>query len=214
MAQRSNFILGLDLDGVVADFYGTIRALAAEWLGKRLGDLTESPRYGLHEWGFDDSGADYRKFHRWAVVQRRLFSSLSPILGAAPALRRLSDDRVRIRIITNRLFIAHFHAPAVAQTVEWLDFHGIPYWDLCLMPDKAAVQADVYLEDTPRNIEELRAAGADVIIFENSTNIGIEGVRARDWGEAEELIRDRLKAHPSAAPPLSREQLVEETPDA
>lgn len=113
--ERARGSVRLDLDGVVADFYGTIRPLAAEWLGKPLDDLTESPTYGLHEWGFNGSGAEYQKFHRWAVVQRRLFSSLAPIPGAAPALRRLSDDKVRIRIITNRLFIPHFHAPAVAS---------------------------------------------------------------------------------------------------
>jgi 5'(3')-deoxyribonucleotidase len=214
LAETENFILGLDLDGVVADFYGTIRPLAAEWLGKPLDDLTESPTYGLHEWGFNGAGSEYQKFHRWAVVQRRLFSSLAPIPGAAPALRRLSDDKVRIRIITNRLFIPHFHAPAVAQTVEWLDIHGIPYWDLCLMPDKAAVQANVYLEDTPKNIDELLAAGADVIIFENSTNLATPGTRARDWSEAEDLIRERLRAFEPRARVPSREELLEESPES
>ena len=181
MPNGENFILGLDLDGVVADFYGTIRPLAAEWIGRPLDSLTEKPTYGLPEWGFDDdvAGAAYKDFHRWAVTQHNLFTSLAAIPGAAPALRRLSDDRVRIRIITNRLFVSHFHAPAVAQTVEWLDKHGIPYWDLCLMPDKFAVDADVYVEDAPGNIRKLKDAGADVIIFENSTNLDLEGTEPR-----------------------------------
>lgn len=213
MPDSKNFILGLDLDGVVADFYGTIRPLAAEWLGRPVDDLIEDPTYGLHEWGFNGAGADYKDFHRWAVTEQRLFSSLAPIPGAAPALRRLSDDKVRIRIITNRLFISHFHAPAVAQTVEWLDRHGIPYWDLCLMPDKAAVQANVYLEDTPVNIEGLRAAGCDVIVFENSTNLEVPGERARDWVDAERLIRQRLKDWPLEPTAPTREELVEEGPD-
>jgi hypothetical protein len=58
MAAERNFILGLDLDGVVADFYDTIRPLAAEWLGRRSQDLTPQPTYGLPEWG-------------WAVVRAR-----------------------------------------------------------------------------------------------------------------------------------------------
>jgi beta-phosphoglucomutase-like phosphatase (HAD superfamily) len=53
------------------------------------------------------------------------------------------------------------------------------------MPDKAAVNADVYVEDSPSNIKQLVAAGADVIIFENSTNLDVPGERARDWTEAE-----------------------------
>lgn len=208
-----NFILGLDLDGVVADFYATIRPLAADWLGRPVKELTENPTYGLHEWGFNGAGADYKDFHRWAVTEMRLFASLAPVDGAAPALRRLSDDKVRIRIITNRLYVSHFHAPAVAQTVEWLDRHGIPYWDLCLMPDKAAVHADVYLEDTPKNIEQLREAGCDVIIFENSTNLDVQGERVRDWNEAEALIRQRIDARAPEPSTLTREQLLERPPE-
>lgn len=214
MADSENFILGLDLDGVVADFYGTIRPLAAEWLGRPLEDLTDSPTYGLHEWGFNGAGADYKDFHRWAVTERRLFSSLAPIPGAGPVLRRLSDDKVRIRIVTNRLFVSHFHAPAVSQTVEWLDRHGIPYWDLCLMPDKVAVRADVYLEDTPQNISALQQAGTNVIIFENSTNLDVAGVRARNWKEAEDLIRERLGARAGEPTAPTREELLQQTPES
>lgn len=214
MPESKNFILGLDLDGVVADFYGTIRPLAAEWLGRAPEDLTPLPTYGLHEWGFNGPGAKYIDFHRWAVTERRLFSSLAPIPGAAPALRRLSDEKVRIRVITNRLYVAHFHAPAVAQTVEWLDRHGIPYWDLCLMPDKTAVQADVYVEDAPKNIQQLRDASCDVIIFENSTNIGLEGERAKDWNEAESLIRHRLGSRALEPSAPSREELLDQLPEA
>lgn len=214
MPESKNFILGLDLDGVVADFYATIRPLAAEWLGRDLTDLTESPTYGLHEWGFNGPGATYEDFHRWAVTERRLFISLAPFPGAGPALRRLSGDKVRIRIITNRLYVSHFHAPAVKQTIEWLDVHGIPYWDLCLMPDKTAVQADVYLEDAPKNIEQLRDAGCDVIIFENSTNLLVPGKRAHDWNEAEGLIRRRLGTRVAEPSAPTREQLVEQLPEA
>jgi hypothetical protein len=116
MAAERNFILGLDLDGVVADFYDTIRPLAAEWLGRRSQDLTTQPTYGLPEWGMGSGpGTKYEDFHRWAVTQHNLLSSLAPIRGAGPALRRLSDDKIRIRIITNRLYVSHFHAPAVVS---------------------------------------------------------------------------------------------------
>ena len=51
------------------------------------------------------------------------------IPGARKWLQKLSDEGFRIRIITHRLFIEHFHAPAIQQTIEWLDSNGIPYWD-------------------------------------------------------------------------------------
>jgi 5'(3')-deoxyribonucleotidase len=110
------------------------------------------------------------------------------IEGAAPALRGLSDADVHIRIITHRLFIGHFHREAVQQTVDWLDNYGVPYRDLCFMGEKTAVGADLYIEDTPKNVQALRAAGAPTIVFTNSTNRELDGPRADDWLEVERLV--------------------------
>jgi hypothetical protein len=81
------------------------------------------------------------------------------MLGAPAVLRRLSAVDVRIRIITHRFFIKFFHQVAARQTIEWLDYHDIPYWDLCFMQEKAAVGAELYIEDSPSNVERLRADG-------------------------------------------------------
>ena len=94
-------------------------------------------------------------------MQRELFLKLPPTARAPQALRRLSKAGVRIRIITHRLFIKYFHQIAVSQTIQWLDRHDIPYWDLCFMQEKTAVGADLYIEDSPSNIERLRAEGAE-----------------------------------------------------
>src|SRR5262249_21745947 len=80
-------------------------------------------------------------------------------------LRRLSDEKYHIRIITHRLFIHYFHALAVQQTIEWLDHYGIPYHDLCFMKEKEQVGAGIYIEDSPDNIESLRARGFYTICF-------------------------------------------------
>jgi 5'(3')-deoxyribonucleotidase len=110
--------------------------------------------------------------------------------GAPQALRRLSGADVRIRIITHRLFIKYFHQVAVRQTIEWLDFHDIPYWDLCFMREKAAVGADLYVEDSPENVARLRAEGLKTIVFSNSTNEHLPGPRARSWDEVVGLVLD------------------------
>lgn len=179
------FVLGVDLDGVVADFYGYMRSVAAEWLGKSLEDLPTEVTYGLPEWGLTPE--NYRAMHRFAVTQRGLFREMRPIDGAPPALRRLSHAGIYVRIITHRLFIAHFHKEAVQQTIDWLDHYGIPYSDLCLTGEKVAVGADLYIEDAPHNVEALRTV-APTIVFTNSTNRHIQGLRADDWRQAEELI--------------------------
>jgi 5'(3')-deoxyribonucleotidase len=194
------FVLGVDLDGVCADFYGKMREVTAEWLGVEPDSLDPDVEFGLAKWGVrqkqgNDPG-EYDRIHRFAVTQRRLFEDVQPIPGAAQSIRRLGTEGIRIRVITHRLFIRWFHEIAVAQTVRWLDNHAIPYWDLCFMRDKESVDADLYVDDGPSNIEALRAAGkgANVIIFDNSTNRHIReepGLRARDWTHAEEIIRSR-----------------------
>jgi len=184
---HSRFVLGVDLDGVVADFYGGLRAIAAEWLGVSADSLTTEISYGLSEWNLGVAGG-YEDLHRFAVTQRDLFRGLRPIEGAPAVLRRLSARDVRIRIITHRLFIKHAHQLVVRQTTEWLDHHGIPYWDLCFLRDKAEVGADLYVEDAPKNIVELRADGHPTIVFTNSTNRSVEPPRANSWQELEQMV--------------------------
>ena len=187
MSDRS-FVFGVDLDGVVADFYGGLRPIAAEWLGVAVESLTPRVSWGLVEWGVDEAPGGYERLHRFAVTQRELFLSMPPMTGAPQALRRLSIEGVRIRIITHRLFIKYFHQVAVSQTIQWLDRHDIPYWDLCFMQQKTAVGADLYIEDSPANVERLRAEGAKTIVFTNSTNEQLPGPRADSWDEVLELV--------------------------
>jgi 5'(3')-deoxyribonucleotidase len=198
------FVLGVDLDGVVADFYGGLRSIAAEWLDVPLESLPERVTYGLPEWGLNKAPGGYEALHKFAVTQRELFLNLKPIPGAPAALRRLSARDVHIRIITHRLFIKYFHHEAVRQTIKWLDQLDIPYWDLCLVRDKPAVGAHLYIEDTPSNIEKLRAEGNKVIIFTNSTNRHLRGLRADDWVEAEKIIREAQKEWISSKRPTRR----------
>jgi len=181
------FILGVDLDGVVGDFYGALRKIAAEWLDKPLETLTTEVTYGLGEWGIDDFGG-YDRLHRFAVTQRNIFRDMEPLKDAPATLRKLSHLDIRIRIITHRLFLKYSHRTSITQTVEWLDNYDIPYWDICFMNDKGAVGAHVYIDDAPDNIIGLRKQGCKTIVFSNSTNRGLPGPRADNWLEVERLV--------------------------
>lgn len=198
------FVLGVDLDGTCADFYNGLRPIAAEWLGVPADSLTSEVSWDLPEWGVAQAPGGYPKLHHFAVTQRDLFRVLKPMPGAPQALRRLSEEGVRIRIITHRLLIKNFHRVAVQQTVEWLDGHDIPYWDLCFLADKAAVGADLYVEDSPRNIEQLRAEGHATIVFTSPTNRHLPAPRADTWDDVLRMVMAELRgraAHPRQTPP-------------
>jgi len=188
----NRFVLGVDLDGVCADFIGALRPIAAEWLGVRVDELPEKVTYAFSEWKLDRAGK-YEDLHRFAVIQRDLFRNLNPIEGAPAVLRRISARNIRIRLITHRLYIKYFHQEAITQTTEWLEHHGIPYWDLCFMRDKAAVGADLYIEDSPDHVQRLREDGHKTIVFTNSTNKDLPGPRADSWLEVESLVLKELK---------------------
>jgi 5'(3')-deoxyribonucleotidase len=185
----TTFTLGVDLDGVVGDFYGSIRKIAAEWLNKPLESLSPEVTFGLDEWGIAELGG-YDRLHRFAVTQRNIFRDMEPIENAPAILRKLSSQGIRIRIITHRLFLKYSHRTTITQTVDWLDNYDIPYWDICLMNDKGAVGAHVYIDDAPENIMSLRKLGCKTIVFSNSTNRNLPGPRVENWLEAERLVME------------------------
>ena len=58
------------------------------------------------------------------------------------------------------------------------------------MKDKAAVGADLYIEDSPGNVKALRADEHETIVFTNSTNLDIDPPRANTWEEVEALVME------------------------
>ena len=188
-----DFVLAVDLDGVCADFAGGLRSIAAEWLDVDVSTLSQEPTVDYPEWNLDAAGG-FDDLYHYAVTRRELFSKLPPVEGAAVTLRRLwTKTRLRIRIVTYRLYFPFFHQTVVSQTVGWLDRNGFPYWDLCFMKDKPAVGADLYIEDSWRNVKELRSAARETIMFVTSQNRHItEGLRAESWKDVEPLVLERV----------------------
>lgn len=192
--DAKKFVVGVDLDGVVSDFVHDIRPHAAEWFGVPVESLSEHPDYNFSQWGngLPDS---YPMLHWFAVTQRGLFIKSNPIKDAPQVLRRLSDAGVHIRIITSRICISGHHAEIVRQTVDWLERHGIPYWDICFVKDKLSVNADLYVEDSPSNVEKLKRFNRRVLMYKTSVNKGTNCEGADNWKDLEQLIMREKKLY-------------------
>lgn len=189
MGAPDAFVLGVDLDGVCAEHTLAFRSIVAERLGVAAESLPLERGWDFEEWGFGPG--DFEAHHRAAVVDHRMFRHLEPIEGVADALWRLSDAGVWIRVITHRLYVNWGHQAAATDTVEWLDEARIPYRDLCFLGAKPQVEADLYIDDSPGNIDALRAAGNDVIVFDQPYNRDLAGPRAKNWRDVEELVLRR-----------------------
>lgn len=186
----SSFILGVDLDGVCADYTGALRDVVAADRGVEPATLPIDRSWDFTEWNL--SVADFERLHQSAVIDHRIFRTMPPIEGVADVLWRLSDAGIWIRIITHRLYVNWGHAVAVADTVDWLDGANIPYRDLCFLGAKPQVEADCYIEDAPHNVAALRAGGAHVVVFDQPYNRDVPGPRAATWYEVENLVGARI----------------------
>lgn len=188
-----DYVLGVDLDGVCADYLAAFRRCVA--VIKRVSEdsLTQEVSWGCREWGIN-SPEEFDDLHRQAVLHHEMFLRMQPLEGVVDALWRLSDAGVWIRIVTHRLYVNWGHEVTASHTVNWLDRVGVPYRDLCFVANKAAVDADAFLEDAPHNIVDLRSAGKIVVIFDQPYNRRLPGLRARNWSEAEKHVRELVMA--------------------
>lgn len=186
------FVLGVDLDGVCGDHTAAFREVVAAELGVDPATLGPQTGWDYHDWGVDDEA--FLRIHRKAVLEYRMFRTMPPMPGVAEALWQLSDAGVWIRLITHRLYTNWGHQVAVSDTVAWLDEHGIPYRDLCLLGDKPQVEADAYVEDAPHNIVALRATGNPVVVFDQPYNTHLGGLRAGNWQEVAALVTELVVA--------------------
>jgi len=180
------FVFGVDLDGVVADYTVGFRDVVAADRGVAPDSLPEDRSWDFSEWGL--SVDDFNRLHQHAVADLRMLASLPVVDGAADVLWRLSDAGVWIRIVTHRLYVNWGHAAAVADTVTWLDENRIPYRDICFLGAKPEVEADCYIDDAPHNVEQLRAEGNNVIVFDQPYNRDFGGLRAKNWDEVEAIV--------------------------
>ena len=193
------FVLGVDLDGVCADYTKGFRTFCAQRLEVDEASLPLDRSWDFREWGFDTE--TFEELHRAAVTEGRILADLEVIEGAAESLWRLSDAGVWIRIVTHRLYVNWGHSAAAGDTVTWLDAARIPYRDLCFLGTKTDVGADAYVDDGPHNIEALRGVGRPAIIFDQPYNRQLDGLRASSWVEVEEIVYELMVAAGSVAAP-------------
>ncbi|MFA9445627.1 hypothetical protein [Egicoccus sp. AB-alg6-2] len=205
MSSIDQFVLGVDLDGVCADYEQAFRASVVRHLGRAPEQLPpQTVMDAYSQWGL--TFEQFEQAHRTAVVEDRMFRHMQPLPGVSEALWRLSNRGVWIRIITHRLLFNWAHESSAADTAYWLDANEIPYRDLCFIGDKPNVGADLYVDDSPSNIVALRAAGRAAIVFDQPYNRDLPGPRAHTWEDVVALVEAEFAARERQVPlPLELE---------
>lgn len=134
--------LGIDLDGVVANFTKGWMGFYNDQFGTKLavgdskdwGDLVNLTHF-----------SDIDEFWRWSsdLDGRSVFWHLEPFPGAVDALVELANGGHEIVVVTTKPEFA------VDDTHEWIDKHDIPAKEVHILEDKWLVDCDVYLDDGP-----------------------------------------------------------------
>lgn len=155
----------LDKDGVQADFVGGFRAYLQSH--GHLHPCPEPTKWNFASfWGLsmDEFMLEMKRFARASGYAR-----LKP-LGDLSVLRALKDAGHEIVVATNRYSFPEDRGRVAADSIQWLNDHNVPFDHFALVTDKRVIDADVFLDDGPSNIEALLGAGKRAIIFDQPYN--------------------------------------------
>jgi 5'(3')-deoxyribonucleotidase len=139
--------LGIDLDGVVADFNAGWMKLYNEEFGTSLTpDMVDHWNAMMDIAHFSNEA----EFWQWARNDGGpgLFRHLPVFPEALPALERLALDHEIVIITTKPSWATH-------ETYQWIADHRIPTREVHITRRKWKVECDVYLDDGPHNLEML-----------------------------------------------------------
>src|SRR5262249_15264950 len=154
----SKIRVGVDLDGVVADFTGGwIRLYNAQFGAEVMPDQVttwDAPEQLTH---FGSMNGFLRRARSARANGRSLFATLRPYPGAVAGRGSLLDV-AHVAIITTK------PAWAIPDPLDWLARLRLPLREVHITSDKPSVPCEVYLEDSPMQLEALRRRRQDAVV--------------------------------------------------
>lgn len=175
--------LGIDLDGVVADFNGGWTRLYNREHG------TELNAASVTRWNHIPDLTHFRhmgEFWRWAsnLDGASLFRQLDTFPGAVEALENLARNHDIVIVTTKPDFAVH-------DTYEWIAEKRLPTTEVHILEAKWEVPCDVYLDDGPHVLPGLVSGRprATVCRYVRPWNRPIPGaVDVHDWDEFRAVV--------------------------
>lgn len=190
-SKEYKIFLAVDLDNVAGEYNTFLRRVVAERRGVSIDEVPEPVDWSMSNLGFTEKDP-FINYHQ-SAVEGGMFKNMDPMEGVSESLWRLSNEGVHIAVVTHRLVAPGygFARQVIQDTVEWLDKCKIPYRDICFIANKSMYRADLFIDDAVHNIQSIKAAGMECILFDQSHNQEYNEVpRVKSWNEAEEIIRE------------------------
>lgn len=176
--------IALDLDGVLADFEQHVFDQYHKWYGRAV------PKKARVVWNsvFEKTHGDEKKTWQWLMQIPDFWATIPVIPGAPGGVLDLLLDGHEIIILTHR------PRSSVNQTQHWIDSwwparyqHPRVHW---IDGFKGAIDADVYVDDSPEVLESFQNSPKPCIRFAQPWNRGVKATAvASNWTELLTLIK-------------------------
>lgn len=161
--------IGWDLDGVLYDFTTSLAEYIESAGHRPPGSLSRIPtcwEYWTTDW--DMSREEYKEHFQAGIDAGVVFRTGKPFPGAVEAVRRLRGSGHSIHIVTAR----HPGGQSEKSTVAWLAEEDIPYDSLTFSADKTVIDCDFFIDDSPLNVDALRASGVRAFLLASPPGAG------------------------------------------
>ena len=176
--------IGVDLDGVVANFTKGWTELYEREFGKKI--LEEE----ITEWGLSKPLTHFQEdldFWKWAkdIDGSSIFRNLELYENSVDVLYKLSKDGHEVVIISSKPWWS------IHDTLMWLGENKIPTKEIHFIEEKWKIDCDVYIDDAPYQLENYIKNRKDktIIRFVRLYNDPIEGVHdLNDWNDLIALL--------------------------
>jgi len=171
-------VIGLDIDGSLADYHGHFLRFAAGWLGREMPPPTKiNPGVPLHKF-MGVSKTTYRKI-KLAYRQGGLKRSLPAYSGADDLSRTLRSWGAEVVICTSRPYLQL--GPVDPDTRHWLLRNRVQHDNLIWGERKYIDLVRLYggerivgvLDDLPRMIEQAEGLGLSALMMNQPYNVGL-----------------------------------------
>jgi len=180
--------IGIDIDGVLANFVGGAKKLVKKHFGidMRESDHDEVKHYDWYKDYLSDSQTN--KFWKVLKATEDFWLNLQPTKAFQPnqVLNILNSLRHSENIYFISSALPTRGLPVTKQREAWLESYGILDAQVIITKDKVKTAKDlgvkVFLEDSPYWIDQLKKAGLKVFIISYPYNAGRDGVYVPDLG--------------------------------
>lgn len=180
--------IGVDLDGCLVDFITDARKACTEFYETSEQFIPEPNcwEFPVKQWGL--SYEDFWDAIRYGVHNLLVWHDSPPVQGGLECLNSLREDGHTLHICTSR--------PGFEEvTFQWLKRFEVPYDSVTISDDKTVVDVDMFIDDSPHNLEALVNNGTDTIRFVQPWNDGInvyDHWSAENWEDVREIVNDQL----------------------